>query len=600
MPNRREHNKFASYFYPEPLNVEINSEKEFKKISDLINEYKDASAQSLGPAHQKRNHILTPADARENSKSSYSFRLLDFAHSFLDSIIKNRYMPRCPNVILMNIDEIKIFNEFAFKNALQTWNACHPKERHRLDKSVRELRVEIKEIIGGRKNARKHQCFVGKGFDRRICVRPYYYSNKEFDKKEYTEWISECIGYIAQYNRVSKLKTHDAVSLYSELFGKLRTSQYILEDYLDWHSPTYTTILPTYWPATLDMFRNYGAMEIRSLEVAKQFADLDYDVNILAPKGSHIPYKNIKVHSGDYGPWGGAGVHPYNLEKNLVESNLDILKNSDAVSDDTHFRFWSYLKSKSPKEYPHTAFSMDFHPDQLSSLPMYPQNMITVSKWTLSTLREKFKNQGHKFWHAYSGLIINNYPSEFDPSLIEDNLYLFLCRFSKVKSPHLVLELAKENLDDKFVMLGDLAFANEPHYGMAIKNVADRMPNVKVIFNASYEEKIEYLQRCVGLLHPGFWQEPFGFDFVEGLYFGSKLLSFDRGAAREIYRNKEQGIIAPFTNNEAQNIDIYKRAFRIFKKLKVKPEDCRQRVLENFDFSVHSFPKYLDVLFPKK
>lgn len=691
---------------------------------------------------------------------------------------------------------------------------------------------------------------------------------------------------------------------------------------------TLSVIFPTYWPQSMDAYRNYGAMEVRSLEVVKNFAKLGCQVNVLAPKGSHLPIKNVKVLTGDYGPWGGSGVHPYNLEKNLVECNLDALKASDAVLDDTHFRLWSYLKSKHPDEYPHSAFSFDFHCfvgrtkirtfsenghisirkindlehegntlvcknhtmngewfkqelktpiyrielinrfelegvttdhlhltldglkrtdeldendflpislykfggmlgtyelgwvigfigaegsfntkdiagqgisisqtgsdegkgnllrckkfveeqghycnlsqnhrgeyvlvisrtflpiaqsfiggknaltknlknkvwntaeefrrgmwdgwyegdrngrsigtyskilvydlaillrslgilasiqictksdpklntcynaypykktkhgkyqlrgieqdkddenivwvkinkieevknpkreyvydftvdsedhlfelgngiithncDQISTLPLYPQNIIAVSKWLLSALREKFKNQGHKFWHAYSGLIRNNYPSEFDPSLIENDLYLFLCRFSNVKSPAFILELAKDNPDNRFVMMGDVAFSNEPHYAMAIKNIADKMPNVKVIFNASYEEKIDYLQRSVGLLHPGSWNGPLEWDMLEGLYFGSKILAFDRGAAREIYRNKEHGIIAPFTNNEAQNIEIYKRAFKMYKKLDIKPEDCRQRVLDFFDFEVNSFPKYVDVLFPQK
>lgn len=362
---------------------------------------------------------------------------------------------------------------------------------------------------------------------------------------------------------------------------------------------TLSVIFPTYWPQTMDAYRNYGAMEVRSLEVVKDFAKMGCHVNVLAPKGSQLPIKNVKVLSGDYGSWGGAGVHPYNLEKNLVECNLDTLKASDAVLDDCHFRFWSYLKAKHPDEYPHTAFSFDFHPDQISSLPLYPQNIIAVSKWVLSALREKFKNQGHKFWHAYSGLIRNNYPSEFDPSLIEDNLYLYLCRFSKVKSPAFILELAKENPGDRFVMLGDGLFSGESYYAMAIKNVADKMPNVKVIFNASYEEKIDYLQRSVGLLHPGQWDGPLEWDKLEALYFGGKILAFDRGAAREIYRNKEQGIIAPFTGNEAQNLDIYKRAFTLFKKLDAKPEVCRQRILDFFDFELHSFKTYIEVLFPR-
>lgn len=358
-----------------------------------------------------------------------------------------------------------------------------------------------------------------------------------------------------------------------------------------------TIIFPTYWSIRDKSFEGYGGLEPRSIAVANFFAELDYQVNIIAPIGSHLSHKNITTLSGNHRPWIGSGTHPYDIEKDAIETNLDVLKNSDAVLDDTHFGYMRWLKSQTPDEFPLVANSFDFHPDQISSLPNYPQNIIAVSKWVMSVLREKFKNQHHNFYQAYSGLVLENYPKDIDFKDKQENLYLYLARFSRVKSPHIILEVARENPNDEFVMLGDVLFAGEYQYIRQIKENADSLDNVKVIFNCSYKEKIEYLRKATGILHPGQWQEPLGFDTLEGLYLGAKALAFDVGSAREIYKHEKQGMIVPFSNNEGQNIESYKRAFKKFKTLKINPQTCKDRIISEFDFKKKSFPVYKHVLF---
>jgi len=358
-----------------------------------------------------------------------------------------------------------------------------------------------------------------------------------------------------------------------------------------------TVILPTFWTIHDEIYKQYGGLEPRTLAVAKFFADLDYNVNVIAPRGSHLSHKNITILSGNHRAWTGSGLHPYDLEKDMILSNIEEIKQSDAVLEDIHFHYLSWLKSQKPQDYPKVAWSMDFHPDQINSLPNHPQNIIAVSKWVMSAMREKFKNQNHNFYHAYSGLILENYPKDIDFKNKEDNLYLFLARFSSVKAPHIILELARENPNDEFVMLGDVLFAGEYQYIRQIKENADTLDNVKVIFNGSYKEKITYLEKAKGILHPGQWHEPLGLDTLEGLYFGAKALAFDCGSAREIYQHEKHGLIIPFSDNENQNIEFYKRGFRQFKKLNIKPEVCKDRILSNFDFKKHSFGVYKKVLF---
>lgn len=355
-------------------------------------------------------------------------------------------------------------------------------------------------------------------------------------------------------------------------------------------------IFPTFWAITEDIYKIYGGLEPRTTAVARYLADDGYEVLIFSPRGSSLPHKNIKIYHGEHWAWNGRSPPPYELEKDLITHNEDILKTCDIILEDNHFGYFRYLKSLNVDAYPKVANSWDHHPDNINSLPNYQQNIIAVSKWTMMALREKFKNQGHNFWHAYSGLIRDHYPEEIDINDKDENLFLFLARFSTVKGPDIVIELAKEFKDDRFVLIGDTLFTNEAHYARTIKTIGDTLDNVTIIFNASYKEKIHYLKLASGVLHPGRWDEPLGWDMLEGLYFGAPILAFDRGAIREIYSNEKHGYIIPFSQNDQENIEMYKKGFRRFKKLAVKPEDCRQRILDNFDFRRHSYPVYKEVL----
>jgi len=365
---------------------------------------------------------------------------------------------------------------------------------------------------------------------------------------------------------------------------------------INWEKLTLSIIFPTFFEINDDIYKSYNALESRTFAIAKLFADLGVKINVIAPRGSHVSHENITVLSGDFRGWDGHSFHPYEGEKNQVITNLDILKKSNAVLEDSHFGYLKYLQSVTPDDFSKVAYSFDHHPDQLTSLPNYPQNIICISKWQMSVLREKFKNLGHNFYQAYSGLILENYP-DYDLKDKEENLYLFLARFSTVKAPHICIETARENPNDNFILLGDSLFSNEPHYARTLKQLADSLDNVKIIFNASYDEKIDYLKRATGILHPGIWDGPLEWDILEGLYFGAKALCFDRGATREIYRDGTEGLIVPFSNSEPNNIEAYKRGFKKLKTMNINPQICKDRIVSEFDFEKKSFPVYQNVLF---
>lgn len=57
-------------------------------------------------------------------------------------------------------------------------------------------------------------------------------------------------------------------------------------------------------------------------------------------------------------------------------------------------------------------------------------------------------------------------------------------------------------------------------------------------------QKLAWLQGAAALVHPIQWEEPFGLVYVEALACGVPVLTLDRGAAREVVRDGEAGVVA--------------------------------------------------------
>ncbi len=69
------------------------------------------------------------------------------------------------------------------------------------------------------------------------------------------------------------------------------------------------------------------------------------------------------------------------------------------------------------------------------------------------------------------------------------------------------------------------------------------------------------------------WEEPFGLVIVESMACGTPVIAYNRGAIPELIEDEKTGYVVESMNDMA---DAVKNAGRI------KPEDCRQRVIERF------------------
>jgi len=353
-------------------------------------------------------------------------------------------------------------------------------------------------------------------------------------------------------------------------------------------------ITSVFLPLIDNAYKFYGGMEIRTLSLIEYLSKKGHDVHVFATKDSSLHIKNVTLHTGDYPIWDGKRIPSYEAEKNIIMRNLDILKSCDAVLEDNHFHFYNYLASREGFKQ-NIAMSWDFYPQNLNVLPPRPRNVVCVSKWLRNEIRDKFHHAGHKVYYAYSGLNLDYYKS-YNNHPAFDGSILFLNRFSHIKGGHIFLRLAQDMPDEQFLMMGDVLFTQEGTYAWKLKQIADEMPNVKMIFNASFKEKIKALQTCKLLVHPCIVPEPLGLDCLEAQYFGKYVIGYAMGGLLEtVKEGKTGGLIFPSENPE-ENYKKLKERVEAFLSREPDPETCIRNVEENFDFKKFSAPVYEAIL----
>ena len=345
-------------------------------------------------------------------------------------------------------------------------------------------------------------------------------------------------------------------------------------------------LFPPFFKITDNSHRLYGGLEIRTRELALRLRDDEHEVIIFAPEGSKL--KGIEVVS-NHPTWNPSQkTSPYDLEKKQVLDNLEILDTCDFVIDDTHFKYFHYLKClahRQKQDCPPCLFSWDFQP----AIESFPHDasftVIAVSKHIMSALRQKDPKGIHRFRYAYP--FVARLYEDYSPSEGDRKTILFLARFSTVKGPQFVVQLARDFPAFHFVMVGDVLFTQEPHVGQACLEASEELENLEVHFNATWKEKIKYLQEAGGLIAPHIWAEPFGLQMAEALMFGKPVLATGIGGAQEIL-NKHTGMFIP---PHQEFYKAVKSAFKQFIKKKFNPDICRERA-KSLDFNKNGYKIY--------
>jgi len=158
-----------------------------------------------------------------------------------------------------------------------------------------------------------------------------------------------------------------------------------------------------------------------------------------------------------------------------------------------------------------------------------------------------------------------------------------------VKGPQFVVQLARDFPTYHFVMVGDVLFTQESHVGQACLEASEELENLEVHFNATWKEKIKYLQEAGALIAPHIWPEPFGLQMTEALIFGKPVLATGLGGSQEIL-NRHVGMLIP---PQQDFYRVLKTVFKQFVKKKFNPDICHSRA-KSLDFNKNGYKIYCE------
>ena len=115
------------------------------------------------------------------------------------------------------------------------------------------------------------------------------------------------------------------------------------------------------------------------------------------------------------------------------------------------------------------------------------------------------------------------------PSLVGRSFLFHVSRMARSKNVRAIVELARSWPEQMFVLAG-------PAWGDSKKihdELADTMPNLRVLLGISEAEKAWLLQHCEAFLFPSL-TEGFGLPPIEAMYFGTPVFLSDRTSLPEI------------------------------------------------------------------
>jgi glycosyltransferase involved in cell wall biosynthesis len=136
---------------------------------------------------------------------------------------------------------------------------------------------------------------------------------------------------------------------------------------------------------------------------------------------------------------------------------------------------------------------------------------------------------GKKAETAYNGVDLEYYKPL---DLPRSKRFLFLGRFSTVKSPKLAIEAclkAGVGLD----LIGDTSITNEPEYFNECRRLCDGK-QIRMVGSANRGECVWWFSQAHAMIHPvRDFREPFGLAPVEAQACGCPVIAWDNGAMRE-------------------------------------------------------------------
>jgi len=200
-------------------------------------------------------------------------------------------------------------------------------------------------------------------------------------------------------------------------------------------------------------------------------------------------------------------------------------------------------------------------------------NMSAISKYQSSKYPMK-----QDLPVIYNGLDIEKFG--FNPK--SKDYFLYLGRFTKEKGVEDFIELAKNNPNDNFVIVG--AGALEEAVIIASGNL-DNL-ELKGFLPRGESEWKEVLTNAKALIMPTVGEESFGMVMIEAMAFGTPVISYKKCAAPEIIDDGKNGVIVSELNIDGLKKGIDKINSLDSSKYQMMRQKARGKIERNFTSEV--------------
>jgi glycosyltransferase involved in cell wall biosynthesis len=163
----------------------------------------------------------------------------------------------------------------------------------------------------------------------------------------------------------------------------------------------------------------------------------------------------------------------------------------------------------------------------------------------------------------YHGIDIKNFPFNPHPK----DYLLFFGRMHPDKGAHDAIKIAMA-LKMKLFLAGPIQ--DKFYFREKVEPYLSK--DIEYLGSVGPDKRGELLSNAVSLLHPIYFNEPFGLSVVESLACGTPVLAYNRGSMREII-NESVGVL----------VDSLEEAIEKFSLIyNIKRRDCRKYVEERF------------------
>ncbi len=167
--------------------------------------------------------------------------------------------------------------------------------------------------------------------------------------------------------------------------------------------------------------------------------------------------------------------------------------------------------------------------------------------------------------NVYNGIDISRFSFNDQP----DDYLLFFGRFHPDKGPHDAIKIAKK-AGKRLIMAGIIQ--DEKYYEEKVKPYIDG-EQIVFVGSAGPEKRDKLLGNALALLHPIYFDEPFGLSVAEAMACGTPVIAYNRGSMPELIKPEETGFLVHNADEAAEAVKQLSSINRAF---------CREHAIDNF------------------